>query len=179
MPPRISSLANVSGEEVAKLLNIFRASNRHFVPFPFYPDKSFLSPLNRSSETCLGMASHWVRCCAVVIRDSPPDFTDVGTMPREAYDSAFSPLAANPPQDQHHGGRRGNRDTTKGTGAEGGMGEPARAPGQGLHGTQWRVLAAWPDAQLAPPEVQKLADTMIFGDLCFKNLEDFLYTGLP
>lgn len=43
MSPRIS-LANVFGKEVAKLLNIFCALNRHFVLFPFYPDKSFLSP---------------------------------------------------------------------------------------------------------------------------------------
>jgi len=35
-------------------------------------------------------------------------------VPGEAYDSAFPPLAANPPQNGHHSGRRENRDMTKG-----------------------------------------------------------------
>lgn len=108
------------------------------------------------------MASHNVGCRAVVIGDSPPDFIDVGAAPVETYNSLFSPLVTNrppSPQDQHYGGRRGNRDTTKGTGA------PARAPGQGLtHSSCWGH------------RVQKLADIMAFGDLCFKNSEGFFYT---
>lgn len=99
-------------------------------------------------------------------------------MPGEAYDSAFSPLAADLPQDQHHGGRRGNRDTTKGTGVEG---------WENLREHRDKVCTVHRDSRLLPgltrssrhgPQMQKLADIMACGDSYFKHSEGFLYAGL-
>lgn len=68
-------LANVSGEEVAKLLNIFRASNRYFLPFPFCHDKSFLGSLTAARGPAWGW--HLAGLGVAVIGDSPPGFIDV------------------------------------------------------------------------------------------------------
>lgn len=106
------SLANVFGKEVAKLLNIFCALNRYFVLFPFYSDKSFLSP-----PTEIRPAWEWYPSGL----GSCPHVIELGAVPGEAYDPACDPLDANPLQDWQggRGRRRRNRDMTKRMGAEG------------------------------------------------------------
>lgn len=51
------------GRRFAKSLSVFQASNRHFTPFPFYPDKPFLSLLQKLGDLPGGgIPLGWVLC---------------------------------------------------------------------------------------------------------------------
>lgn len=63
MSLRISSLANVSGKDVAKLLNTFQASNRHFVPFLSILINPFLALSQKLGDLPGdGIPLGWVSC---------------------------------------------------------------------------------------------------------------------
>lgn len=162
------SLANAFGKEVAKLLNIFYALNRHFVPFPFYPDKSFLSPPTETQRPVWWWHPTGLGACTHVI--------ELGAVPGETYDPACSPLAANPSQDWHggRGWRRRNRDMTKGMGVEGReklwehQNKVCPACGDGHSQLAWCLDCA--KAQMCRNQL-----TSWFSETqCFKNSEGFL-----